>query len=351
MSDFKSNSIWQKFDAIEARKAIKEQNEGAMSFGVKFLDDAFISLQKTDLITLSSYSGVGKSTLATNIALLNAAKGVRVFYIALEAGDREVNIRANYKLAAEKYFRDLNRPRNIKVKYPLYKRDKIDPIFLPYALAAEKETPIIYKTLTIIHKNQSSYTLKNFIDEFLILDMEAELIIVDHLNYFDSENEKSSEYTLLSEAIKEMRNRVLLHKIPIIVVTHLNRPDRKIKRIVPDLDDLHGSSNIGKIATGSFFISRDLEVSDSNDYPTYIRIAKNRDNGGSVGYAARMLFDESSNSYSDKYELFKLKDGDTRIEVVEKDKLPFWAEGAINGREISATTKATSEYQRDLGYI
>ena len=341
-------SIYEKINAAETRKAIIHQNEGCLSFGIRFLDDAFVSIQKTDLITLSSYSGVGKSTLATNIAMLNAAKGVRVFYFALEAGPKEVSIRISYKLAAEKYFRDLNR-KNIDIKYLFYKRDCIDRTFMKYALAAEKDAENLYKNLTIIYRDSAAYTVKDFLEEFLILDVEADLIIIDHINYFDADG-RTTEYSLLSEAMKAIRDKVLLHQIPCIVVTHLNRPDRKIKRIVPDLDDLHGSSNIGKISTGSFFISRDPDASINGDLPTLIRIAKNRDNGSSVNYVAQMLFDESLNSYKEDYMLFRLKNFDTEMEEIKKENMPCWAKGAANGREIPTTTKVTSKCQMDLGY-
>ena len=169
------------------------------------------------------------------------------------------------------------------------------------------------------------------------------------LDTFDADG-RTTEYSLLSEAMKAIRDKVLLHQIPCIVVTHLNRPDRKIKRIVPDLDDLHGSSNIGKISTGSFFISRDPDASINGDLPTLIRIAKNRDNGSSVNYVAQMLFDESLNSYKEDYMLFRLKNFDTEMEEIKKENMPCWAKGAANGREIPTTTKVTSKCQMDLGY-
>src|SRR5207302_723892 len=78
-----------------------EEGERLLTFGVEFLDLMLGGIALFDLILIGAKTNRGKTELATIIATMNAARGKRVHYIALEAEDIEIERRTKYKLLAK----------------------------------------------------------------------------------------------------------------------------------------------------------------------------------------------------------------------------------------------------------
>jgi hypothetical protein len=114
---------------------------------------------------------------------------------------------------------------------------------------------------------------------------------------------------------------------PVICVAHLRKKNNMFKkaRLVPTLDDFHGSSELTKIATKALFLApaRDVQV-EPGFAATYMHVAKDR-NSGRCPYVACVKFDYSSWEYAPKYKLGDLSVDGTEFEVIDEEAIPHWA--------------------------
>jgi len=169
-----------------------------------------------------------------------------------------------------------------------------------------------------------SFTAEDLGKEILKIHRHTTLIVVDHLHYIDSNDE--NENRALGETTKIIRDITLNIKKPIVLVAHLRKKDERAKKLVPDLDDIHGSSNVPKIATQTVFLEHAHDV-DSGKWwlsPTYMAIRKDRMEGA-PRFVALMNFNKLTRSYGDGYTLGRLK-GPSKWEEIEIGDRPEWAE-------------------------
>ncbi|MFN7455171.1 MAG: hypothetical protein ACK5RO_10995, partial [Pseudobdellovibrionaceae bacterium] len=75
--------------------------KGITRFGISFLDEALDGILPIDLVLFGASSGVGKTSLVSDIAYKNAALGKRVYGIFLEAFEGEIELKNKYKLLAQ----------------------------------------------------------------------------------------------------------------------------------------------------------------------------------------------------------------------------------------------------------
>ena len=305
-----------------------ENSKADISFGISYLDDA-MPIMKTDLIVISAQSGSGKSEIAAHIAAKNAIGGKNVFFFALEAHEQEIQTRVSYKFAAKKYFDDTNRDR-FPVAYDLYISNTIDKRFMPYAIWGEEEAEKIYKNnFRIAYRKSEKFGADEFIEAFKVLDVEADLIVCDHLQYFDYD--MGTEYASISRIIKAIRDMVLLHQVPVILVSHISTPDNRAKKIIADQYALHGTSNIAKTATKIIIVDRDPTTDTKCAYriPSLFRIAKNRFNSSTSRYVAKVIYNLDYNAYEGSYKLARLKNFDTELVDVLESERPHWAKQGV----------------------
>lgn len=318
-----------KFNAIENRKKIENDSKGLLSFGISFLDDCFLGIKKNDFVCIGADSGLGKTELSANIACYNAQKGKKVYFYALESYEREIERRIAFKIASNKYYHDANR-KHFDVSFPLYENNKIDKAFLPYAIYGEQEAERIYsENLNIVMRSIKGYNVNHFVEEFQELNLLADLIIIDHINYFDNVG-KMTEQENLTYASKKINEMVNLHNVPVIVITHFNRSVKNPNQIVPDIHNIHGSSNLAKESTKIAFLSREKKE-DDNPYlfPTFIYPSKFRGMGSINNYVGCVNFDIRTNRYDSNYIVGRLSFDKSKIdEYLQGYKIPFWAKNA-----------------------
>jgi hypothetical protein len=157
----------------------------------------------------------------------------------------------------------------------------------------------------------------------LAIQDQADLIIVDHLHYIDIEDE--NENRGFKTLIKAMRDVALAIGRPVLLVAHLRKSDRSRKRIVPDKEDFHGSSDVIKIATDTILLAPALCAPSAKHgvANTFFSIPKAREAGG-TRLVALCEFDWRARAYADHYTLGReTKPGEW--EPLEKDEVPSWA--------------------------
>jgi replicative DNA helicase len=293
-----------------------------LNFGISYLDAAAGPIMSNDLIIISSKSGKGKTSLASTILSNIANTGKTVYYFALEAFYLEIHHRIAYEKASQQYFKDKGiYPR---VLYHEYLIGKEDDDFKLYIDDAHNFVSIMSKNLNVFYRRESEFTIEHFERKLLDIKPDTSLILIDHLHYFDYD--KQNEYRELGNILKKIQDMVQILNIPIILISHINRSMRGLKAIVPDQEDLHGSSDIAKIASKIIFMANgEMEDATNLEMPTLFRIAKNRWNGSVCNYVGGQSFNTITNKYSDNFVLYYLKNNDTELEKVNEYRRPRWS--------------------------
>lgn len=344
---FKSASERSKSE-YEARK---KRGKNILKYGISFLDDATKGILRSDLILIGAPSGMGKTALCCNIALANIQNEKRVHYIALEADQTEIESRMKFQLIANMFFADKERP-NLGEKF------SFDNWYLGrYAEQLKKYEDLIqdffekgFKNLFTFYKSEK-YGLSEFIESVTLAANQTDLIIVDHVHYFDLETD--NENKAMKEIASMARTLALENEKPIILVAHLRKKDKGNPELVSGMDEFHGSSDLYKIATKVITFAGGKPTMKGN-YATYFRIPKNRLNGGTTRYIARMFFNPSEGNYKNEYKLGRAEQSrDKDFEDIAEELYPDWAKyqcrGAVNnGAERTAGSTETQRGSRFL---
>ena len=310
------------FDLEEMREFGSLLGENKLKFPIQFLNEAAGGIYRSDIIVLTAYSGQGKTYLASSIALENAKAGKNVYMFALEAFKYEIQLRNAFTIATSTYYQQ--HKQKMKMIFQWYLERQIPIEYLNYFLEAENACKVLNQNLKIKYMSKD-YAIENFEKDLLSIDLSADLIIIDHLQFFDFGNEK--EYTAINKIVKRLRELALLTGIPIVLVSHLRgRTLAHSNIIIPSADELHGSSNIQKIASKIITLAPNfcIEQRSSCEFPTLVRVCKNRYNGGVSKYVGLLNYDVRLNSYTTEYHLAKLNFSETKYEIINED-FPLWS--------------------------
>lgn len=296
-----------------------------LPYYVGFADDYLRGITKHDLVLLGADSGVGKTELAASIAASNAAEGRNVFMFALEAEPDEIERRIKYRMIAG-MAHQREHPGRHGLNYPDWYLGR----FVTKLRDLEREADeVIGDKFRGLH---TYYRGKDFTGETihrlcLAVQDRADLIVIDHLHYVDIDDERNenSEYKRL---VKTIRDIVLSTGRPILLVVHLRKKPALNAPLVPDLERIHGSSDIAKIATTAIMLSRAPIVTPNHHHaPTFITIPKWR-LGGACRQVALCNFDLRNNSYLETYSLGYLTSAErewNEILIDGEHSAPPWA--------------------------
>jgi replicative DNA helicase len=305
-------------------EAIEYASNNLTQFGNAFLDDALLGLLPNDLCLLSAKSGYGKTQIATHIAAYNAGVCKKnVVFIALEAEQGEIEMRLKYSILASLYFKDQNRNRGITISYRKWRLGFLREDLKQYNEEAISIFYQKYATLHTVyrHEHYDVNDLERTLEEAKDF---GDLFLFDHLSYADqigNENETAH----MSKLIKKIRSLNLYYNKPFVVVAHLRKG---IDGIIPQLEDIYGSSDVGKNSTVTFMVAKDPEGYDVKNQlqKTIISIPKSRT--GSLGnLVAKVDYSIQHQMYLPSYSLarvVKYKDKE-QIHDLTEDEYPEWA--------------------------
>lgn len=311
----------------EVDSTLEQTNKNLTNFGIAFLDDALVGIMPNDLCLIGSRSGIGKTQLATSIASFNASAGKKnVVFIALEAEKNEIEMRLRYTIEAGLYFKDQNRDRSIVMTYRNWRLGFLQNALKRYRDEAINAFTHRFARLHTVYRDEN-YSM---IDLRYSLDQAKEfgdLFILDHLHFIDllgGQNENSE----ISQIVKQIRSLNLFYSKPFIAISHLRK---NIDNVVPGLEDYHGSSDIGKVATVAIMLAKDPAGYDAKNQiqKTIFSIPKART--GSLGNLVGQLdYSIKHQMYVPRYSLAKVYRNRDK-EVIEKlpaDQIPDWAKNA-----------------------
>ena len=301
------------------RKVIRDNT---LKFGVTFLDRVLEAILPTDIILLGAVTGAGKTEVATQIAFENAMKGKRIHFFALEAEDTEIERRLLFKAMSSKYYLDPEKPRIISPNYLNWYLGKDGDVWKKYSDVLNQADWL--GNLHTFYRTNKRFGIEDFKKKVLALNGKTDLIICDHIHYFDLDHD--NENKAVGSIIKGMRDLALVNKVPIIVIAHLRKTDGKNKKLIPTMDDFHGTSDLGKICTKSVILAPGGPVPNTKGvYYTYCRFGKCRVDGARTRFQVRAQFDATINMYRPDYELGTLNSDQTEFKAVRSaDSLPTW---------------------------
>jgi replicative DNA helicase len=225
--------------------------------GFPDLDNATAGLQKGNLIILAARPGVGKTTLAMNIAQYAAINEKRnVGFFSLEMSVEELTDRLSVNVA------DIDAWR---LKTGKLTEDEFTKLSTAYGILAE--APIYIDDtpgLSILEMRTKARRLQ--------VENGLDLLIVDYLQLAKSRNleNRVQEVSEISQGLKNLAREL---KIPVIALSQLSRgvESRNVKK--PQLSDLRESGSIEQDADIVMFLWRE---DDENLENMMLDIAKHR---------------------------------------------------------------------------
>jgi replicative DNA helicase len=231
-----------------------------ISTGFTLLDSALRGLKPGNLIYLAGRPGMGKTTLAMNVAEHVALSGHAVLFLSLEMGEGEIVDRTVASIGRIAMG-------DVLAGCP----DQDDTERYSYALGRLADAPLILDeqgglTLQEVRSKARSVKRKHGLD----------LLVIDYLQLMagDGDNE-NAKLTAISAGLKGLAKEL---GIPVICLSQLNRELEKRTNRRPTMSDLRGSGSIEQDADLILFVYRDevynLESTDAGT--AEIIIGKNR---------------------------------------------------------------------------
>jgi replicative DNA helicase len=320
--DFGSGPVPARDRLVELAKRRRESGDKVIPWGIQYLDDQLRGIMPSDLVLVGASSGAGKTTIGVLMAQHAASTGKQVAHFALEAHLSEIEQRMVYREVTK-----LAWDRDVKGRAQFSFADWV------HGMAPKTIHDLDFEAMEIVSGRcegirtfyrGAEFTAADITREFLAVQSWANLIVFDHCHYVDSRDHNDNR--ALKDVAKALRDCALVTGIPVIAIAHLRKRgtgDRS-KAIIPSLDDFHGSSDLGKIATRAITLApaRNLESATPGMAPTYIRVEKDRWNGVQ-GYGALVDFNLHRLQYESEYLLGKFNWNDDKFEQVT-DR-PWWA--------------------------
>ncbi len=330
-------------DGFVRSKQKRERNKNnLLSFGIDFLDDCLGGILRSDVCVLTAESGAGKSEVVTHIAYHNAVLGKNVYLFALEAERDEISMRLGFKALAQKFYQTRVVPGGEKPNYLEWILGRQDHLLGKFEDEVLGEFQSVTK-LQVAYRGES-FNIGDFEKYLMGIKSNADLIILDHLHFldFDDENENRAYKNIL----KKIRELAILYDVPILLVAHLRKRDKRFPSIVPDMEDIFGSSDIFKIATRTVAIAPawDIVFSSSSGFRigTYMKAGKIRQDGSRRRYCGLTTFDVSENKYEPGYRIGTISFDGTEWAECKNDERPFWAKRAKQNNSYLGGSYATN---------
>lgn len=315
------------FDSTEVSPEEVKGRIGAdknlLTFGVKYLDDAMKGILSHDLVLLGASSGVGKTAFCCNLARANLELGKRVHFFALEAEQYEIERRIKFGIFMRQLFSLPVHERGIfNVNYQDWYLGRFWENGKMLEAMADHEFRTKYKGLYTFYK-ENNFDVNDLIVNVTQIAPVTDLIILDHVHYFDYDGDKES--IAIKEIAKAARMLALENGKPIILISHLRKRDRFSTDICPGLEEFHGSSDLYKIATKAITLAPGGEVDDGR-FETFIRIVKNRLDGGVTRYMGKTIYNFSGGYYENIYEIgHSSQSSDKGFVSLDRHKYPKWS--------------------------
>lgn len=299
-----------------------ERNAGRVSTGVSLIDDCLGGVYPTDLVLYGADTGVGKTALAIQTAMAGVDSGKETYLFALEAFVGEVTARL--------YFEELGKRANEPaLDFAGWWRGQWKGLDKKYREEIQEGLQPRLARLHTLYKRRGDFTPGNLSQQLEAIAEKAGMIVLDHVHVIDAESDRG-ELRAQRKTVGLLRDIALDLGVPVVAISHIRKREKgAVPTLLPDRSDLHGHSDIAKVATQIVLFAREWDGPRPRPHlsPTLMRVAKDRC-GRESPYVARMYYDLSLARYEEAYELGKAEWKDRRQQWVSLpvDQLPAWAE-------------------------
>jgi len=250
-------------EEILQRTEMVEFQPNEFTTGIEGLDNK-ISLNRGNLLVVGARPGVGKTTIALNIAIENALRGKRVLFFSMEMPIVQI---------AERVF-------------AIGTGIKLEDLQVGRLTEEEKEkvrefVELIKENLIIVEGDKSVAEIR-----FLTKRKKPDMVVVDYIQRMKGERGQT-EYERISKAVAGLKSIALEEDVFVVALAQINRESSKRADKKPTLSDLKGSGKIEEDADTvlllhspeqNFKVSG-REVPDDLKNVLHIIVAKNRHKG------------------------------------------------------------------------
>jgi hypothetical protein len=326
----------------QEREARLKNAKNLLSFGIPFLDDCLRGIFTEDVVLYGARSNIGKTQLAMITAMANVRAGKRVHFFALEAARFEIERRIKYQMIADVFFKlikpELDRVgKRVFMNYADWYYGKFDDVVGPYESEIEGIYNEVFGQYLKTFYRTGHYTVEDFKKQFLAIQDETDLVILDHVHIIDHTDpgvDENRGQKAIMKTISDLVNSQAFK--PVVLVAHLRKLDKAGGQITPSLEDFMGSSDIGKIATKAVMIAPEqTQTKTPGKWSTFIRPVKMRVDSSLTRYVGKVAFDSDIQGYDPAYYLSKPNLIHNEFDPITNDfDRPHWAKGmklAANG--------------------
>lgn len=272
-------------------------------------------LYPKDLLLVGAGTGVGKTTLAVNIAQAAAEAGKQTYMLALEHYEGEIYDRIVFPaLARIVRNKALDFSAWVRGDESFYRQDQL-------AEAQKQVDERLGDRLVTRYKDErfSVGDLDNFLNE---IRYEAEAVIIDNTQRIDRAGglEVQREIADCLEYYRKLGMRL-------VVVSQLRKlGNGERPKIVPSSNDFFGASTLKDTATGTIVLSRYHEHQAPHLASTLVCVEKDRKGRGDPMRIAKLRFNRATTRYMPDYKLGEIQWGKGFPAWVETDEnKPQWA--------------------------
>lgn len=241
--------------SAEIERSSLEEPDYSLYTGITDLDKLMCGLHKQELTIIGARPGVGKTTLALQIAEYIAQKGVETAIISLEMSESQV---------IQKMLSKRTRVNSYKMRMGTLETEDLEKIGVASAKIADLPIHLITKARTIQHIENITRKLKN--------KSNLGLMIIDYIQLIKNKGKFNSREQEVADITRTLKLLSLELNIPIVGLCQLNRNATKQE---PTLADLRESGAIEQDADNVIFLYQNDESTETIVDVT-LKLAKQR---------------------------------------------------------------------------
>lgn len=245
---------------IEIENNWKNQSDYSLYTGIYDLDSMICGLHKQELTIIGARPGVGKTTLALQIAEKIARNNKNVLFVSLEMSDTQL---------IQKMIARTGNVKSYRMRMGTIEDEDWDKISKAIGKLSELKFNTNSKIRTIQKLELEARKLKN--------KGKLDLLIIDYIQLLKSKDKFNSREQEVADISRRLKLMSLELDIPVIALCQLNR---NASNNEPNLSDLRESGSLEQDADNVIFLHQ--ENSESNIVT--LKIAKQR--AGEIGKVA-----------------------------------------------------------------
>ena len=255
------------FDRLDKLNSEDKDKYKGLPTGIKELDNTITGLNRSDLIVLAARPGVGKTSLALNIARHVAVTAKRrVAFFSLEMGREQL---ASRLLSTEALVEGTK----------LRSGDLSSTEWTRLIEAGD-----ILRRADIYIDDTSTLTVLEMKGKLRRLD-HVDLVVVDYLQLMNGTGKSDNRVNEISEITRNLKVLAKELNVPVIALSQLRRPTERTKDHRPGLSELRDSGSIEQDADIVIFLHREAYnatseggqvTEDMDQNAAEIIVAKNR---------------------------------------------------------------------------